>query len=176
MGRLPSDLPGAGEHQSDDHEYPEMDQGDDLVRRARRIERYVGQRIRARRTERGVTQQELARALGISYQQVQKYENGSNRISAGRLYVVARLLGVDLSYFFPSAEDLALMEEDEHVPTEPLPEFSEDAVQVAKDLMAVPSPQIRGSVRALLRALKREVSQVHASSDVSNGWSGEEDS
>ncbi len=160
MGRLPPDRPATEPGSSlDQGGFVTARQGD-LVRQARHIERYVGQRIRMRRSERGVTQQELARALGISYQQVQKYENGTNRISAGRLYVVARLLGVDLSYFFPSREMLARLEEDDRIPAGPLPEFSDDAMQAAKDLMAVPSPQIRRSVRALLRALRREVAQL----------------
>ncbi len=166
MGRLPPDLPAAGCGGRDDPDGPASGRGYDLVVQARQIEHYVGQRIRMRRKERSVTQQELARALGLSYQQVQKYENGTNRISAGRLYVVARLLGVDLDYFFPSPEMLARLEEESRIPTGPLPEFSDEAMQAAKDLMAVPSPQIQRSVRALLRALKREVAAARPAPDV----------
>ena len=76
---------------------------DELVRRLRwdlaRIDNYVGERIRERRTELGRTQEELGRALKISYQQVQKYETAANRVSAGRLYELARELEVDVSYF-----------------------------------------------------------------------------
>lgn len=54
----------------------------------------------------GLTQTQLAEALGISYQQVQKYETGSNRITAGRLYVIANLLEVDVSFFFSEIDPM----------------------------------------------------------------------
>lgn len=63
----------------------------------------VGKRIRERRVAIGITQQSLGKALGITFQQVQKYEFGSNRVSAGRLYDIATLLKVPVSYFY---EDL----------------------------------------------------------------------
>jgi len=64
------------------------------------LELSIGTRIRQRRTELGITQLQLARLLGLSYQQVQKYETGLNRISAGRLYQISRFLFVDVGYFF----------------------------------------------------------------------------
>ena len=66
----------------------------------RRIDQHVGERIRMRRAELGLTQEQLAQALKVSYQQVQKYETGANRISAGRIYEIARKLGVEIGYFF----------------------------------------------------------------------------
>jgi transcriptional regulator with XRE-family HTH domain len=48
----------------------------------------------------GLTQQTLADLIGVTYQQAHKYENGVNRIAAGRLYIIARVLGVDVGYFF----------------------------------------------------------------------------
>lgn len=64
------------------------------------LEKEIGKRIRKRRQELGLTQQDLARKLGLSYQQVQKYETGLNRISAGRLFLVSRLLLANMDYFF----------------------------------------------------------------------------
>ena len=64
------------------------------------IERQVGQRIRERRTLLGLTQQQLAELIGVTYQQAHKYERGINRVSAGRLYELATVLGVDVGYFF----------------------------------------------------------------------------
>ncbi len=64
------------------------------------LERYIGARIRQRRTELGLTQLQLARQLNLSYQQVQKYETGLNRISAGRLLQISSLLFIDINYFF----------------------------------------------------------------------------
>ena len=64
------------------------------------LERRIGLKIRERRLELGLTQQDLADNLGLSYQQVQKYETGLNRISAGRLSLVAKILLSPLDYFF----------------------------------------------------------------------------
>ena len=64
------------------------------------LEKAIGARIRKRRMELGLTQIQLAGKLGLSYQQIQKYETGLNRISAGRLHQISRLLFIDTSYFF----------------------------------------------------------------------------
>ncbi|MDX1709892.1 MAG: helix-turn-helix transcriptional regulator [Rhodovibrionaceae bacterium] len=64
------------------------------------IERHVGQRIRERRTMLGLTQQQLAEMIGVTYQQAHKYERGINRVSAGRLFQLARVLGVDVGFFY----------------------------------------------------------------------------
>ena len=71
-----------------------------MVKRATDVDEYVGRRIRQRRLELGLSQGELAKALGITFQQIQKYENGTNRVSAGRLFNMARHLDVTLDYFF----------------------------------------------------------------------------
>lgn len=64
------------------------------------IDAHVGARICARRRLLQISQKELAERLGITFQQVQKYEKGVNRIGAGRLYSIAVILGVDISYFY----------------------------------------------------------------------------
>lgn len=128
---------------------------DEARRLAREVDRYVGQRIRERRVSAGITQQELAAALGLSYQQVQKYENGSNRISAGRLYVLARLLGAEVTDFFPHDPFGRVGE----AGIDPILSFTEDAIAAARDLMAVDSPRVRQALRALLRALRHEAEQ-----------------
>lgn len=71
------------------------------------IDRAVGQRIRWRRRELKLTQEQLGNLLQLTFQQVQKYERGVNRVSAGRLYDIASALGVPISYFFEGAETLA---------------------------------------------------------------------
>lgn len=75
-----------------------------MANATRHIDRHVGERIRLRRTELGLTQEQLAEALDVSYQQVQKYETGANRISAGRIFEIARKLGVDVNFFFEGLE------------------------------------------------------------------------
>ncbi len=64
------------------------------------IDVHVGARLRARRTLVGLSQTALGDAMGITFQQMQKYESGRNRISASRLYDVSKLLDIDIGYFF----------------------------------------------------------------------------
>jgi transcriptional regulator with XRE-family HTH domain len=64
----------------------------------------VGRRIRARRLERGMSQTELGTKLGVTFQQIQKYEKGVNRVGAGRLYQIAEILSVPVSFFFGGSE------------------------------------------------------------------------
>ena len=68
--------------------------------RAQDIDHHIAARLRERRTMLGLTQQQVAEMLGITYQQAHKYETGANRISAGRLHQLARALEVDVGYFF----------------------------------------------------------------------------
>ena len=67
---------------------------------ASEVDRLVGDRIRRRRILMGLTQDQLGESLGISYQQIQKYETGANRVSAGRLYLIASRLDVSPGWFF----------------------------------------------------------------------------
>ena len=70
------------------------------------IDKRVGSRLRRRRHEVNMSQEELARSFGVSFQQIQKYEKGINRLSSDRLYQAAIALGVPISYFFEfSCED-----------------------------------------------------------------------
>ncbi|MDE1147953.1 MAG: helix-turn-helix transcriptional regulator [Azospirillaceae bacterium] len=69
-----------------------------------KIENHVASRIRLRRGLLGMSQSDLARALGITFQQVQKYERGSNRVSVGKLFRLAEILDVPLTFFFDDVE------------------------------------------------------------------------
>jgi transcriptional regulator with XRE-family HTH domain len=68
--------------------------------RTQDVDRHVGARVRERRIMLGLTQQQLADLIGVTYQQAHKYERGINRISAGRLYEIAQVLSVPVGYFF----------------------------------------------------------------------------
>jgi transcriptional regulator with XRE-family HTH domain len=68
--------------------------------RTQDIDHHVGARIRERRIMLGLTQQQLADLIGVTYQQAHKYERGINRVSAGRLFEIGRVLSVPVSYFF----------------------------------------------------------------------------
>ncbi len=65
----------------------------------------VGQRIRDQRRRSGVDQTELAEAVGLKFQQIQKYETGTNRVSASKLWIISEKLNVSISYFFEGLEN-----------------------------------------------------------------------
>ncbi|MEM6465463.1 MAG: helix-turn-helix transcriptional regulator [Pseudomonadota bacterium] len=78
------------------------------------VDVHVGKRIRHRRWMVGMTQQQLAEMVGIKFQQIQKYETGMNRVSASRLWDIARTLDVSVGFFFEGLED-ELSKDDAHV-------------------------------------------------------------
>jgi len=69
------------------------------------IDQYVGSRIRARRVGLRMSQTKLGQTIDVTFQQVQKYENGTNRVSASNLYKIAKALGVDVSFFYEGLPD-----------------------------------------------------------------------
>ena len=68
------------------------------------VDKYVGSRVRMRRIMLGMSQEKLGEALGLTFQQIQKYETGMNRISASRLWDISDALGVSINYFFEGLE------------------------------------------------------------------------
>lgn len=75
------------------------------------VDKHVGGRVRMRRMMIGMSQERLGDSLGITFQQVQKYEKGTNRIGASRLQQIAKTLGVSVSFFFEGAPNLDQSEE-----------------------------------------------------------------
>jgi transcriptional regulator with XRE-family HTH domain len=74
-------------------------------RRSNAVDAHVGERVRMRRKLLGVSQDQLADSLGLTFQQVQKYERGANRISASKLFRIAEILNIDVAYFFDGLPD-----------------------------------------------------------------------
>ena len=72
-----------------------------------RVDKYVGGRIRVQRTRLGISQRKLAHALGVSFQQIQKYENGTDRIGAGRLQQLSQALRAPPAFFFQGAPNVS---------------------------------------------------------------------
>jgi transcriptional regulator with XRE-family HTH domain len=68
-------------------------------------DRKIGQRIRALRLERGISQTELGNLIGVTFQQIQKYEKGANRVAAGRLHRIAETLRVPITFFYAEPEN-----------------------------------------------------------------------
>ncbi len=77
------------------------------ARSATHTDLLIAERLRVKRTELGVSQQALAALVGVTFQQVQKYEKGSNRVSASRLLEIARALDVPITYFFEPFQRVA---------------------------------------------------------------------
>lgn len=68
------------------------------------VDAHIGKRLKQKRILEGISQEKLAESVDISFQQIQKYENGKNRISSSRLYEFAQILNIDINYFFPNGE------------------------------------------------------------------------
>jgi transcriptional regulator with XRE-family HTH domain len=75
-----------------------------LQKQAQKIDKVIGRNIRIHRLAKKMSQTELGDQLGVSFQQVQKYENGTNRVGSGRLYQIAAIVGVHVSTFFKGGE------------------------------------------------------------------------
>ena len=111
------------------------------------VDAYVGRRIRHRRWIIGMTQQQLADKVSVTFQQIQKYETGMNRVSASRLLDTAEVLGVHITFFF---EGLA----ESDVPKVPGSDLLEDkeAIELTRFYYAIPEAQ-RQRLFDLARAL-----------------------
>jgi transcriptional regulator with XRE-family HTH domain len=121
----------------------------DMSSGTRRIDQHIGERIRLRRTELGLTQEQLAEALDVSYQQIQKYETGANRISASRIFEMARRLDVDMSYFFDglSFGDHAALPPLEHGGRQ------RSAIELVRKFAQIEDAQVRAAIAGLVKAV-----------------------
>jgi transcriptional regulator with XRE-family HTH domain len=115
------------------------------------IDRGVGARLRERRLLLGMSQQQLAKALGITFQQVQKYENGANRISASRLWDISGRLDVPIDWFFgvESANGRVA-----HRPVDAL--AKRETLELVRHYFNIPNPELRRALIALARAAAEE--------------------
>ena len=122
------------------------------------IDTHVGTRVRLRRNMLGMSQEKLGESLGITFQQVQKYEKAANRVGASRLQAIATILGVPVSYFFEGAPEM---------PTPPrsglglddstsyLVDFlnSAEGLQLNRAFVRIADAKVRRSVVDLVKAL-----------------------
>jgi transcriptional regulator with XRE-family HTH domain len=108
------------------------------------IDAYVGRRLRARRMQVGLSQSMLGRQLGLTFSQVQKYEKGSNRIGAGRLFHLAALLDVPVTYFFEGL--------DEPQP-EPASKASLEAERLRETYLRITDPHARQALLSLASSM-----------------------
>jgi transcriptional regulator with XRE-family HTH domain len=129
------------------------------------IDVHVGARVRLRRTLLGMSQEKLGEAIGLTFQQVQKYERGANRIGASRLYDLSRVLDVPVSFFYDDMSDdvsnlsprniiNAGYEIDEPVSSfEPDPMTKRETLELVRAYYRITDPQVRRRVFELAKAL-----------------------
>ena len=125
------------------------------------IDIHVGGRIRLRRTMLGMSQEKLGEKLGITFQQVQKYEKGTNRVGASRLQNIAAILGVPVSFFFEDAPGEA-----GQPPVDGMSESSStyvvdflssaEGLQLNRAFVKITDPKVRRRIIELVKALSAE--------------------
>ena len=114
------------------------------------IDAHVGARIRLRRFALGISQKKLGQALGVTFQQVQKYEKGENRVGAARLPVLAAALETSVGHFFEGFDDAG--RSDRHTPMDEFLSLREGPA-LALAFVAIKNPRLRAALLAHTRAL-----------------------
>ena len=119
------------------------------------VDVYVGQRLRLRRSMLGMSQEQLGNSTGITFQQVQKYERGINRMGASRLYDFSKILSTPISYFFEGYNDSnksAVAESGAHA-YEVEAMTGKDTMALVRAFSEIKSPKVRRQVLQLARSL-----------------------
>lgn len=128
------------------------------------IDIHVGGRVRLRRTLLGMSQEKLAEAIGLTFQQVQKYERGANRIGSSRLFDLARVLDVTVSYFFEDMSSTVAAKTPSRMrgfadsrpePFEPDPMARRETLELVRAYYRIADPQVRRRVFELAKTLGR---------------------
>ncbi len=127
------------------------------------VDVHVGRRVRIRRTLLGLSQEKLGEALDLTFQQVQKYERGANRISASRLYQIGHLLDVPVSYFFeeltePKTQQTAGIQRPETTEkSEQDPLIKRETLELVRAYYRISNPRARRQLFELTKALGKTV-------------------
>ena len=130
-------------------------------KQANPIDIQVGNRVRIRRMLIGMSQERLGDLLGLTFQQVQKYEKGVNRIGAGRLYEVARILNVPVNFFYEGVSEVTGQPGAGESEGAPVMDFvsSGEGLQLALAFMKIKDNKVRKRVLDLVKSLAEEESQ-----------------
>ena len=117
------------------------------------VDRHVGLRIRMRRKELGISQERLAESIGLTFQQVQKYERATNRVSASKLWEMARALNTSVAYFYEGLSEGA--EAGGDAAPDPVQHFllTAEGVELAQAFPKITQPRVRRKVLDLVRAM-----------------------
>ncbi len=111
----------------------------------------VGRRVRTRRIFLGMSQERLGRELGVTFQQVQKYERGTNRISASSLFEIARVLGVEPSYFFDDVDGSQVPVEPHETGADSL--SKRETLELVRAYYQIPDRKTRIELNALIKSI-----------------------
>ncbi|WP_309090687.1 helix-turn-helix transcriptional regulator [Phenylobacterium sp.] len=124
------------------------------------IDRHVGLRIRMRRKELGISQERLAESIGLTFQQVQKYERATNRVSASKLWEMAKALHTSVAYFYEGLDPSSVGAP----PSEPVQDFlmSGEGLELAQLFPRIAQPRVRRKILDLIRAMAEEPETVRA--------------
>jgi len=126
------------------------------------IDKHVGSRVRMRRMMLGMSQEKLGDALELTFQQVQKYEKGTNRIGASRLQQISQILQVPVAFFFEGAPNLAGGILPEGAEGAPSPTYvsdflaTSDGLSLTKAFMRIPDPKLRRRIVDLVQQIAGE--------------------
>jgi transcriptional regulator with XRE-family HTH domain len=124
-------------------------------RETNEVDRFVGDRIRRFRAMTGISQQKLAESLGVTFQQLQKYERGENRIGAGRLLMVANALGIPITFLLDQ-EAFERRKTGAPPPDQEGAEGARDAYSIGRAFAQITDPEIRRSITTLVQSLARQ--------------------
>lgn len=122
-------------------------------------DKHVGARVRMRRMMLGMSQEKLGDALGLTFQQVQKYEKGANRIGASRLQQIAHILQVPVSFFFDGAPSIPGQQPAEGMAEAPSPAYvsdflaTSDGLALTKAFMRIKDPKLRRRIVDLVEQM-----------------------
>lgn len=119
------------------------------------IDIHVGSRIRLRRNMLGMSQEKLGESLGITFQQIQKYEKGTNRVGASRLQAIASILGVPVSFFFEDAPGTGSSGFAEDDSAQFVVDFmnSSEGLQLNRAFVRISDTKVRRKIVDLVRAI-----------------------
>ena len=136
-------------------------------RRPNPVDLHVGGRVRMRRKLLGVSQEQLADSLGLTFQQVQKYERGANRVSASKLYEIAKTLQVPVSFFFDGLADPMDGSENDEIGQQAeriVQEFltTPEGLELAEVFPKISRGRVRRQVLDLVRAMAEEAARTES--------------
>lgn len=123
------------------------------------VDIHVGQRLRVRRSLLGMSQEKLGKSIDITFQQIQKYEQGMNRISAGRLYKISKILQVPITYFFDnvpsndSVKGYALSDNDQEGFIDDRIMQDKETLELVRAFASIKDPEVRKSALRLLKSI-----------------------